>query len=97
MYTPLKTVKIWIYSSSIFLFADAGADYAMKRQKVVRFSTGCKSVDELLGGGVESQSITEIYGEFRSGKTQLCHMLCVTVQLFCPTTQRLKNTDSAHV
>jgi len=32
-------------------------------------------------GGLETGSITEIYGEFRTGKTQLCHSLCVTAQL----------------
>lgn len=31
--------------------------------------------------GVQSQAITEVYGEFRTGKTQLCHTACVTVQL----------------
>ncbi|KAK6126692.1 hypothetical protein DH2020_039572 [Rehmannia glutinosa] len=31
--------------------------------------------------GIETGSITELYGEFRSGKTQLCHTLCVTCQL----------------
>jgi len=35
----------------------------------------------LFAGGVESQSITEAFGEFRTGKTQLCHTLCVTAQL----------------
>ena len=38
-------------------------------------------MDTLLGGGVESSSITEIFGESRTGKTQLCHTLCVTCQL----------------
>jgi RecA/RadA recombinase len=33
------------------------------------------------GGGIESLSITEVFGEFRTGKTQLCHTLCVTSQL----------------
>ena len=32
-------------------------------------------------GGLETGSITELYGEFRTGKTQLCHTLCVTCQL----------------
>lgn len=32
-------------------------------------------------GGIETGSITELYGEFRSGKTQLCHTLCVTCQV----------------
>ena len=35
----------------------------------------------LLSGGFETGSITELYGEFRTGKTQLCHTLCVTCQL----------------
>lgn len=28
-----------------------------------------------------AQSITELYGEFRTGKTQWCHALCVTAQM----------------
>lgn len=35
----------------------------------------------VLAGGIESGSITELYGEFRCGKTQLCHTLCVTCQV----------------
>jgi len=38
-------------------------------------------LDTLLGSGIETGSITEMFGEFRTGKTQLCHMLCVTCQL----------------
>jgi RecA/RadA recombinase len=44
-------------------------------------SSGCAAVDEILGGGFETKAITEIYGEFRCGKTQLCHTLCVTAQV----------------
>jgi len=43
-------------------------------------STGCKEVDDILEGGVETGCITEIYGEFRCGKTQFCHTLAVTCQ-----------------
>ena len=35
----------------------------------------------LISGGIETGSITEIFGEFRTGKTQLCHQLCVMSQL----------------
>ena len=38
-------------------------------------------MDGLLGGGLESMSITECFGEFRTGKTQLCHTLAVTAQM----------------
>jgi DNA repair protein RAD51 len=44
-------------------------------------STGSKELDKLLGGGIETGSITEMFGEFRTGKTQICHTLCVTCQL----------------
>ena len=46
-----------------------------KRQGVLKLTTGSKSLDELLGGGIETGSITEIFGEFRTGKTQICHTL----------------------
>ena len=44
-------------------------------------STGSKELDKLLQGGIETGSITELFGEFRTGKTQLCHTLCVTCQM----------------
>ena len=52
-----------------------------KRKNEVFISTGSQGVDDLLKGGLETGSITELYGEFRTGKTQLCHTLCVTCQL----------------
>ncbi len=52
-----------------------------KRKAIDRLSAGTKSLDTLFGGGIETQAVTEFYGEFGSGKTQLCHTMCVTVQL----------------
>jgi DNA repair protein RadA len=58
------------------------ADELLKmRQTVLRLTTGSKMLDELLGGGIETQTITEFYGEYGSGKSQMCHQLCVNVQL----------------
>jgi DNA repair protein RadA len=51
-----------------------------KRKNIERISTGSKNFDELLGGGIEVNALTEIYGEFGSGKTQICHTSSVTVQ-----------------
>ena len=51
-----------------------------KRQEGERISAGGKNFDDLLGGGVETKTVTEVYGEFGTGKTQLCHTLCVLVQ-----------------
>lgn len=52
-----------------------------KRAEIIQLTTGSHELDKLLGGGIETGSITEIFGEFRTGKTQLCHMLAVTCQL----------------
>jgi len=52
-----------------------------KRRNVSRLTTGSKKLDELLGGGLETQAITEFYGEYSSGKSQVAHQLCVNVQL----------------
>ena len=61
-------------------FVSAG-EMLKSRQSMVRISTGSAELDKLLGGGgIETGSVTELFGEFRTGKTQLCHTLCVTVQ-----------------
>ncbi|MHA1145540.1 MAG: DNA repair and recombination protein RadA [Candidatus Helarchaeota archaeon] len=52
-----------------------------QRKAMDRFTTGSEQLDQLLGGGVETRVIIEVYGEFRTGKTQIAHQLCVTVQL----------------
>jgi DNA repair protein RadA len=52
-----------------------------RRKKVGKLTTGSSALDSLIGGGVETQSITELHGEFGSGKTQIVHQLCVNVQL----------------
>lgn len=51
------------------------------RQNLVKISTGCDSLNTLLDGGIETQSLTEISGEFRTGKTQICFQLCVTTAM----------------
>ena len=61
-------------------FTTAAAELE-QRQNMVQLSTGSKELDKLLEGGIETGSLTELYGEFRTGKTQLCHTLCVTAQL----------------
>ncbi|MEM3640339.1 MAG: DNA repair and recombination protein RadA [Candidatus Bathyarchaeia archaeon] len=58
------------------------ADELLKmRQNVLRLTSGSKTLDKLLDGGLETQTITEFYGEYGSGKSQICHQLCVNVQL----------------
>ncbi|KAK4976613.1 RecA recombinase Rhp51 [Elasticomyces elasticus] len=52
-----------------------------RRSELISITTGSKSLDTLLAGGIETGSITEVFGEFRTGKSQLCHTLAVTCQL----------------
>jgi DNA repair protein RAD51 len=68
------------YASTNMGFITAEAVQQIRGQ-LIQLTTGSQALDKLLDGGVECGSITEIFGEFRTGKTQLCHQLCVTCQL----------------
>ncbi len=58
------------------------ADTILERRKQIgRITTGSKNLDALIGGGVETQYITEAFGQFASGKSQLGFQLAVNVQL----------------
>ena len=59
----------------------SATEIGLQRKDMIWVGTGSRELDNLLGGGFETGSITELYGEFRTGKTQLCHTLCVTCQL----------------
>lgn len=62
-------------------FVDAG-EYAKKRENIIHITTGSKNFDNLLGGkGVESKAITEAYGAYGSGKTQVALSLALNVQI----------------
>lgn len=60
---------------------ETGKDKYETREKMQRITTGCEDMDEILGGGVETQTITEFYGEYGSAKTQISHQLAVNTQL----------------
>jgi len=60
---------------------ETGEDILERRKSVTKLTTGSKAVDELLGGGLESQAITEFFGEFGSSKTQICFQLAVNATL----------------
>lgn len=51
------------------------------RKQAHMITTGSQDLDELIGGGIEPGCIVEFFGEFRTGKTQIAHQLCVNVQL----------------
>jgi len=52
-----------------------------RRKSSRRLTIGSRSLDGLLGGGIETQTVVELIGEFGAGKSQICMQLCVTEQL----------------
>jgi DNA repair protein RadA len=74
----LKAKKV-LADSGALINEFSTADQVLERRKsLVRYTTGSKNLDDFLKGGIESQAITELTGEFGSGKSQICHTLCVT-------------------
>lgn len=60
---------------------ETGIEALEKRAKVIKITTNSKSLDSLFGGGIETNAITECYGQFGSGKSNIAHQLAVNVQL----------------
>ena len=60
---------------------ESGIEIMERRREIRKLTTGSKNFDDLLGGGVETESITEFFGEFGSGKTQVMHQLAVNATL----------------
>ena len=63
---------------------ESGEDVYLKRQNVKKLSLHVNSLDTMLEGGIETGAITEAFGEFGSGKTQIAHFLCVSLFLQDP-------------
>lgn len=58
-----------------------GDETLKERKKLGKITIGVDDLDDIMGGGIEEQAITEFYGPFKSGKSQMTHQLCVNVQL----------------
>ncbi len=74
-----KAVQIAQESTTIAF--ETGEQFYEKRKLIGKISTGSSDLNDLIGGGVETNGITETYGRFASGKTQLGFQLAVNVQL----------------
>lgn len=80
---PLATAQRIIRAAREALDLRLKTALELKRERaaVRKITTGSRNLDALLGGGVETRTITEFFGEYGTGKTQLCHQLSVNVQL----------------
>ena len=59
----------------------SGTSVLSRREPIEKLTTGLKDLDELIGGGIETQSITQFYGNEKSGRSTLAHQLAIRVQL----------------
>jgi DNA repair protein RAD51 len=77
-----KATKILAEASKVVPMGFTTAtEMHQRRSELISITTGSKALDTLLAGGIETGSVTELFGEFRTGKSQLCHTLAVTCQL----------------
>lgn len=83
--------KILAQDESLFSTADQILE---KRNKISRYTTGSEKFDDFLSGGFESQSITELAGEFGSGKSQICHTLCIAANKIVEKSTRGDDTNN---
>ena len=64
-----KAVKLLTEASRLIPMGFTTAtEYHRQRAEIIHLTTGSKELDKLLGGGIETGSITELFGEFRTGK-----------------------------
>ncbi|VDM38395.1 unnamed protein product [Toxocara canis] len=77
-----KAEKIYLEAAKLVPMGfTTASEVHLKRSEIIQIETGSRELNRLLGGGVETGSITEVFGEFRTGKSQLCHTLAVMCQL----------------
>ncbi|POS86640.1 P-loop containing nucleoside triphosphate hydrolase [Erysiphe pulchra] len=79
--TEGKQEKLIISSKLVPMGFTTATEMHQRRSELISITTGSKQLDTLLAGGIETGSVTEIFGEFRTGKSQICHTLAVTCQL----------------
>ncbi|MFY9873378.1 MAG: hypothetical protein WAK17_27025 [Candidatus Nitrosopolaris sp.] len=72
-----KAKKALVDSGLLYKDFSTAQDILDRRKNLLRCTTGSAKLDSFLKGGIETQAITEIAGEFGSGKSQICYTLCV--------------------
>jgi len=70
--------------SMVSLGFEKAEDFVKAKGEVSRLTTGCDNFDNMLGGGVKAGGITEIYGKYGTGKSQISHILTVRALLESP-------------
>ena len=74
----MKAKKALVDSGLLFKDFSTAEEILERRRNLLKCTIGSSKLDSFLKGGIETQAITEIAGEFGSGKSQICYTLCVT-------------------
>ena len=76
-----KTAKklIWNARNALGMTEFTSASQISENTELI--TSGSSELNRILGGGVQTGKLTEVYGPFKSGKTALAHTISVTVQL----------------
>ena len=61
---------------------ESGDELLKKRARITKINTGSEGFNSILGGGIETCAITECFGQYGSGKTQIGHQLAVNIQSY---------------
>nr|CAG8566167.1 2994_t:CDS:2 [Entrophospora candida]CAG8571823.1 2153_t:CDS:2 [Entrophospora candida] len=77
-YTAIEKLEIMVFTRLRF---QPATEVQKIRHELIYITTGSDQLNNILGGGIETGSITELFGEFRTGKSQLCHTLAISCQL----------------
>jgi len=77
----MKAKKALIDSGLLIKDFSTAEEILERRKNLRRCTTGSSKLDSFLKGGIETQAMSEIAGEFGSGKSQLCYTLCVTANM----------------
>jgi DNA repair protein RadA len=76
-----KAKKALVDSGVLFKDFSTAEQILERRKNLLKCTTGSARLDSFLKGGIETQAITELAGEFGSGKSQICYTLCVTANM----------------
>jgi DNA repair protein RadA len=77
----MRGKKVLIDSGALVKDFSTAEDLLERRRNLLKCTTGSSRLHSFLKGGIETRAMTEVAGEYGSGKTQLCYTLCVTANL----------------
>ena len=92
----MKAKKSLIKSGVLSKEFCTAEEFLERRKTLLKCTTGSAKFDSFLKGGIETQAITEIAGEFGSEKSQLCHTLCLTANIIKKQNEKVTSLEEGN-